>query len=67
MYEEKEAIAAGGKLLPKWETQKPKFLPEEYYWLVGATHKGFSLKKGDVRDGVFDRRGRKVDRRYPKI
>ena len=29
MYEEKEAIAAGGKILPEWVTKKPKFLPEE--------------------------------------
>ena len=51
MYEEKEAIAAGGKLLPKWEkTKKPKFLPEEYYWLVGATHKGFPEKVTEVRN-----------------
>jgi len=28
MYEEKEAIAAGGKILPEWEAKKPKFLPE---------------------------------------
>jgi GT2 family glycosyltransferase len=50
MYEEKEAIAAGGKLLPKWETKKPNFLPEEYYWLVGATHKGFPEKVTEVRN-----------------
>ena len=50
MYEEKGAIAAGGKLLPKWVTKKPKFLPEEYYWLVGATHKGFPEKVTEVRN-----------------
>lgn len=51
MYEEKEAIAAGGKLLPKWKkAKKPKFLPEEYYWLVGATHKGFPEKVTEVRN-----------------
>jgi GT2 family glycosyltransferase len=51
MYEEKEAIAAGGKLLPKWKKpKKPKFLPEEYYWLVGATHKGFPEKVTEVRN-----------------
>ena len=44
MYEEHDAIAAGGKILPEWEAKKPKFLPEEYYWLIGATHKGFSWK-----------------------
>jgi len=50
IYEEKEAIAAGGKLLPKWVTKKPSFLPEEYYWLIGATHKGFPEEVTEVRN-----------------
>ena len=50
IYEEKEAIAAGGKLLPKWVTKKPSFLPEEYYWLIGATHKGFPEEVTEIRN-----------------
>lgn len=50
MYEEREAIAAGGKLLPKWVSKKPKFLPVEYYWLIGATHKGFPEEVTEVRN-----------------
>ncbi len=50
MYEEKGAIAAGGKLLPKWVTKKPNFLPEEYYWLIGVTHKGFPGEVTEVRN-----------------
>ena len=50
MYEEKEAIAVGGKILPEWVTKKPKFLPEEYYWLIGATHKGFPEEVTEVRN-----------------
>jgi len=50
MYEEREAIAAGGKLLPKWVSKKPNFLPEEYYWLIGATHKGFPEEVTEVRN-----------------
>ncbi len=50
MYEEKEAIAVGGKILPEWITKKPKFLPEEYYWLIGATHKGFPEEVTEVRN-----------------
>ena len=46
MYEEKDAIAVGGKLLPKWMAKKPNFLPEEFFWLVGATHKGFVSDEG---------------------
>jgi glycosyltransferase involved in cell wall biosynthesis len=50
IYEEKDALAAGGKLLPKWTSKKPKFLPEEYYWLIGATHKGFPEEVAEVRN-----------------
>lgn len=50
MYEEHNAIAAGGKLLPKWISKKPKYLPEEFYWLIGATHKGFPEEMTEVRN-----------------
>jgi len=50
MYKEYDAIAAGGRLMPIWTTKKPKFLPEEYYWLVGATHKGFPEEVTEVRN-----------------
>ncbi|MEA3485991.1 MAG: glycosyltransferase family 2 protein [Candidatus Aerophobetes bacterium] len=50
MYREYDAIAAGGRLMPKWITKKPKLLPEEYYWLVGATHKGFPEEVTEVRN-----------------
>ena len=50
MYIEHDAIAVGGKLLPKWIAKKPNFLPEEYYWLIGATHKGFPEKITEVRN-----------------
>lgn len=50
MYEEYDAIAAGGKLIPMWVGGKMDFLPEEYYWLIGATHKGFSSGVAEVRN-----------------
>lgn len=50
MYEEHDAIAAGGKLLPLWLKKKPIFLPEEYYWLIGATHRGFPEEVCEVRN-----------------
>ena len=49
-YEEKDAIAAGGKMVPKWVTERPSFLPEEFYWLVGVTHRGFADGSGEVRN-----------------
>ena len=49
-YEDKEAIAVGGKMTPLWVAEKPSFLPEEFYWLVGVTHRGFAEESGEVRN-----------------
>lgn len=40
-YEEQEALAVGGRMTPEWVAGKPMFLPAEFYWLVGVTHRGF--------------------------
>lgn len=50
MYEEHDVIAAGGRMAPLWVAGKPSFLPEEFYWLIGVTHKGFADGEGEVRN-----------------
>jgi glycosyltransferase involved in cell wall biosynthesis len=49
-YEERDAIAVGGKMTPEWVASKPLFLPEEFYWLIGVTHRGFADGPGEVRN-----------------
>jgi glycosyltransferase involved in cell wall biosynthesis len=49
-YEDHDAVAAGGKMTPEWVAGKPGFLPEEFYWLVGVTHRGFADGPGEVRN-----------------
>jgi glycosyltransferase involved in cell wall biosynthesis len=49
-YEEKSAIAAGGKMTPDWVVGKPSYIPEEFYWLIGVTHQGFADEEGEVRN-----------------
>jgi len=43
-------LAAGGKMVPEWVAGKPQFLPEEFYFLVGVTHRGFAEGPGEVRN-----------------
>ena len=50
VYEEYDAIAAGGKMTPIWVAGEPEFLPEEFYWLVGVTHRGFAEPFEEVRN-----------------
>jgi len=50
-YWEYDAVAVGGKVLPVWLCQRPDYLPEELYWLVGITHDGFADEKvAEVRN-----------------
>ncbi|MDZ7850746.1 MAG: glucosyl-dolichyl phosphate glucuronosyltransferase [Halodesulfurarchaeum sp.] len=49
-YEAQDPPAAGGKMTPAWVAGKPAFLPEEFYWLVGVTHRGFADGPGYVRN-----------------
>ena len=49
-YESENAIAAGGKMTPRWIAGRPEFLPDEFYWLVGVTHRGFANGEGEVRN-----------------
>jgi len=41
-YEQCDAVAVGGKILPVWLCGQPGHFPEELLWLVGATHDGFA-------------------------
>ena len=48
-------LAVGGRMVPAWVAGKPSFLPEEFYWLVGVTHRGFGPdgdpeRAGEVRN-----------------
>lgn len=50
-YDEKDdAFGAGGRCEPIWpEDKKPKYIPPEFYWLFGVTHRHHP-EKGVVRN-----------------
>jgi glycosyltransferase involved in cell wall biosynthesis len=50
VYQNRDVLAVGGKMTPIWTAGKPSFLPEEFYWLVGVTHRGFADGPGYVRN-----------------
>lgn len=49
-YERTDALAVGGRMVPDWVAGKPEFLPAEFYWLVGVTHRGFGEPGEEVRN-----------------
>jgi len=50
-YEKTDAVAVAGYVAPDWQTEKPDFFPEEFYWLVGCTEKGFAEDGDEIRNG----------------
>ena len=50
-YEQTDAVAVGGYVAPDWVTTKPNFFPEEFYWLVGCTERGFAEDGEEIRNG----------------
>ena len=50
-YQETDAVAVGGYVAPNWVTEKPDFFPEEFYWLVGCTERGFAEDGEEIRNG----------------
>lgn len=49
-YEDYDCISVGGRIEPEWVAGKAEYIPEEYYWLIGATHRGFREDEGEVRN-----------------
>jgi len=50
-YKKTDAVAVGGYVAPEWVTSKPAFFPEEFYWLVGCTERGFAEDGEEIRNG----------------
>ncbi|MGQ3410851.1 glucosyl-dolichyl phosphate glucuronosyltransferase [Natrinema sp. LN54] len=50
VYDETDAIAVGGDVVPDWVTEKPDFFPAEFYWLVGCVEPGFAEDGEEVRN-----------------
>lgn len=49
-YKETDALAVGGRMEGRWLAEKPWYLPEEFYWLVGVTYPGFAEAGEEVRN-----------------
>ncbi|PSP42224.1 glycosyl transferase family A [Halobacteriales archaeon QH_6_64_20] len=49
-YERYDTLAAGGRMVPEWVAGEPRFLPAEFLFLVGVTHRGFADGPSEVRN-----------------
>lgn len=49
-YDNPVIAGVGGLTLPRWQTARPAWLPEEFYWVVGCNYKGMAPSDAPVRN-----------------
>ncbi|WP_436900665.1 glucosyl-dolichyl phosphate glucuronosyltransferase [Halovenus halobia] len=49
-YVQTNAIAVGGPMVPEWVADRPSYLPEEFFWLIGVNHKQPAEALEEVRN-----------------
>lgn len=49
-YDDPKVLGVGGAILPRWETGRPGWFPEEFDWVVGCTYKGMPTTRSRQRN-----------------
>jgi glucosyl-dolichyl phosphate glucuronosyltransferase len=49
-YADPAVVGVGGLTLPRWQTARPPWLPEEFYWVVGCNYLGMPPAGTPVRN-----------------
>ncbi len=51
-YEDEKVWGVGGKIVPIFDGERPRWLPEELDWIVGCTYKGMPKSRTEVRNPI---------------
>jgi glycosyltransferase involved in cell wall biosynthesis len=51
-YEDSSVVGVGGFIMPIWQRYRPKWFPEELYWLIGCSYKGLPRHKTVIRNPI---------------
>jgi glycosyltransferase involved in cell wall biosynthesis len=49
-YADPAVVAAGGAVVPAWEGGRPRWMPEEFDWVVGCSYRGLPERPSAVRN-----------------
>jgi GT2 family glycosyltransferase len=51
-YDDEQVVATGGKILPDWGTPRPRWMPEEFDWVVGCSYRGLPETEAQIRNPI---------------
>jgi len=43
---------AGGLAVPNWSTHRPRWFPEEFYWVLGCSYRGMPTSRERIRNPI---------------
>ncbi|HZT14878.1 MAG TPA: glycosyltransferase family 2 protein [Gaiellaceae bacterium] len=49
-YDRPVVLGVGGLIEPNWLTARPRWFPDEFLWVVGASHRGLPRQRSSVRN-----------------
>jgi len=49
-YRRPEVIGTGGEVIPRWEAEPPRWLPPEFYWVIGCSYVGLPVEPREIRN-----------------
>jgi GT2 family glycosyltransferase len=51
-YDEPDVLGVGGLVTPLWRGQQPRWLTEEFYWVIGCTYAGLPVDGRRIRNPI---------------
>lgn len=51
-FDSPEVAGAGGLAVPNWSTRRPRWFPEEFYWVLGCSYRGMPTSRERVRNAI---------------
>jgi len=51
-YDDPAVIGVGGRVVPRWPGQQPRWFPEEFNWVVGCSYRGQPERLAAVRNPI---------------
>lgn len=51
-FSEPRVAGMGGTVLAIWPGQQPKWIPQEFYWVVGCSHRGLPTVRAEIRNPI---------------
>ncbi len=51
-FDDPDTVGVGGALIPRWTDREPRWMPVEFYWVVGCSYAGLPDRVAPIRNPI---------------